>query len=76
MSAAEELRVVWSPPGGQTPPQCLEYEVQLAEEQREAKAAWAVGSTQGCKQPAVGWGGGGLSVCIYGLYVVWFGLFS
>ncbi|XP_046771673.1 interleukin-13 receptor subunit alpha-2 isoform X4 [Gallus gallus] len=26
MSAAEELRVVWSPPGGQTPPQCLEYE--------------------------------------------------
>ncbi|XP_065585451.1 interleukin-13 receptor subunit alpha-2 isoform X2 [Cyrtonyx montezumae] len=26
MSAAEELRVVWSPPSGQTPPQCLEYE--------------------------------------------------
>lgn len=46
MSAAEELRVVWSPPGGQTPPQCLEYEVQLAEEQGEAKAAWASVSTQ------------------------------
>jgi len=75
MSAAEELRVVWSPPGGQTPPQCLEYEVQLAEEQGEAKAAWAVGSTWGYQQPAAGWGGGGLSVCIYGLYRTWFGLF-
>ncbi|NXI63509.1 I13R2 protein, partial [Anseranas semipalmata] len=46
MSASEELRVVWSPPGGETPPQCLEYEVQLAEEQEEAKAAWASVSTQ------------------------------
>ncbi|NXL45678.1 I13R2 protein, partial [Podilymbus podiceps] len=41
MSASEELRVEWSPPGGETPPQCLEYEVQLAEDQGEAKAAWA-----------------------------------
>ncbi|XP_047936686.2 interleukin-13 receptor subunit alpha-2 isoform X2 [Anser cygnoides] len=46
MSASEELRVVWSPPGGETPPQCLEYEVQLAEEQGKAKAAWASVSTQ------------------------------
>lgn len=45
MSAAEELRVAWSPPGGQTPPQCLEYEVQLAEAEGEAEAAWAVGTT-------------------------------
>ncbi|XP_068025359.1 interleukin-13 receptor subunit alpha-2-like isoform X1 [Melanerpes formicivorus] len=40
MSAAEELQVAWSPPGGETPPQCLEYEVQLARDPREAKAAW------------------------------------
>ncbi|XP_074457234.1 interleukin-13 receptor subunit alpha-2 isoform X2 [Larus michahellis] len=48
MSAAEELRVAWSPPGRGTPPQCLEYEVQLAEEEeeREAEAAWASVSTQ------------------------------
>ncbi|NXS08751.1 I13R2 protein, partial [Neodrepanis coruscans] len=46
MSAAEELHVMWSPPGGQTPPQCLEYEVQLAEDLGEAEAAWASVSTQ------------------------------
>ncbi|XP_054695527.1 interleukin-13 receptor subunit alpha-2 isoform X4 [Grus americana] len=46
MSASEELHIVWSPPGGETPPQCLEYEVQLAEDQGEAKAAWASVSTQ------------------------------
>lgn len=44
-STSEELQVVWSPPGGETPPQCLEYEVQLAEEQGKAKAVWAVGTT-------------------------------
>ncbi|NXT84099.1 I13R2 protein, partial [Zapornia atra] len=46
MSASEELQVAWSPPGGGTPRQCLEYEVQLAEDQGEAKAAWASVSTQ------------------------------
>ncbi|KAM6056668.1 interleukin-13 receptor subunit alpha-2 isoform 2-T2 [Theristicus caerulescens] len=46
MSASEELHVAWSPPGGETPPQCLEYEVQLAEDEGEAKAAWASVSTQ------------------------------
>ncbi|KFP73592.1 Interleukin-13 receptor subunit alpha-2, partial [Acanthisitta chloris] len=46
MSAAEELHVAWSPPGGQTPPQCLEYEIQLAEDLEEAKAAWVSVSTQ------------------------------
>ncbi|XP_069723555.1 interleukin-13 receptor subunit alpha-2 isoform X1 [Phaenicophaeus curvirostris] len=46
MSASEELHVNWSPPGGKTPPQCLEYEVQLAEDQGQAKAAWASVSTQ------------------------------
>ncbi|KAJ7411905.1 Interleukin-13 receptor subunit alpha-2 [Willisornis vidua] len=40
MSAAEELHVTWSPPGGQTPPQCLEYEVEMAEDLGEAKPAW------------------------------------
>uniref|UniRef100_A0A8C3CYF2 Interleukin 13 receptor subunit alpha 2 n=1 Tax=Cairina moschata TaxID=8855 RepID=A0A8C3CYF2_CAIMO len=45
-STSEELQVVWSPPGGETPPQCLEYEVQLAEEQGKAKAVWASVSTQ------------------------------
>uniref|UniRef100_A0A663EY17 Interleukin 13 receptor subunit alpha 2 n=2 Tax=Aquila chrysaetos chrysaetos TaxID=223781 RepID=A0A663EY17_AQUCH len=46
MSASEELHVAWGPPGGETPPQCLEYEVQLAEDLEEAKAAWASVSTQ------------------------------
>ncbi|XP_071614155.1 interleukin-13 receptor subunit alpha-2 isoform X2 [Heliangelus exortis] len=46
MSAAEELQVAWSPPGGKTPPQCLEYEVQLAEDQGETKAAWVSVPTQ------------------------------
>ncbi|NXP02328.1 I13R2 protein, partial [Thinocorus orbignyianus] len=46
MSAAEELQVTWSPPGGETPPQCLEYEVQLAQEEGEAEAAWVSVSTQ------------------------------
>ncbi|NXN28391.1 I13R2 protein, partial [Nycticryphes semicollaris] len=46
VSAAEELQVTWSPPGGETPPQCLEYEVQLAQEEGEAEAAWASASTQ------------------------------
>eukprot|EP00075_Anas_platyrhynchos_P031928 XP_027321181.1 interleukin-13 receptor subunit alpha-2 [Anas platyrhynchos] len=45
-STSEGLRVVWSPPGGETPPQCLEYEVQLAEEQGKTKAVWASVSTQ------------------------------
>ncbi|NXG47721.1 I13R2 protein, partial [Psilopogon haemacephalus] len=46
MSASEELHVAWSPPEGETPPQCLEYEVQLARDQGEAKAAWMSVSTQ------------------------------
>ncbi|NXS99225.1 I13R2 protein, partial [Jacana jacana] len=46
MSAAAELQVTWSPPEGETPPQCLEYEVQLAQEEGEAKAAWTSVSTQ------------------------------
>ncbi|NWU76539.1 I13R2 protein, partial [Onychorhynchus coronatus] len=46
LSAAEELHVAWSPPGGQTPPQCLEYEVEMAEDLGEAKAAWAPVSIQ------------------------------
>ncbi|XP_075291844.1 interleukin-13 receptor subunit alpha-2 isoform X2 [Opisthocomus hoazin] len=46
MSASEELRVAWSPPGGGTPPQCLEYEVQLTGEPGDAKAAWTSVSTQ------------------------------
>ena len=58
--------MVWSPPGGETPPQCLEYEVQLAEDQGEAKAAWAVGTThtvlqggQGVGEPCPMAGSGG-----------------
>ncbi|XP_064933762.1 interleukin-13 receptor subunit alpha-2 [Columba livia] len=46
MSASEELHMAWSPPSSETPPQCLEYEVQLAEDQGEAKAAWVSVSTQ------------------------------
>ncbi|NXG07563.1 I13R2 protein, partial [Sakesphorus luctuosus] len=46
MSAAEELHVTWSPPGGQTPPQCLEYEVEMAEDLGKAKPAWQPVSTQ------------------------------
>ncbi|XP_071425533.1 interleukin-13 receptor subunit alpha-2-like isoform X2 [Pithys albifrons albifrons] len=46
MSAAEELHVMWSPPRGQTPPQCLEYEVEMAEDLGEAKPAWQPVSTQ------------------------------
>lgn len=38
--------MAWDPPGGETPPQCLEYEVQLAEDLEEAKAAWAVGTAR------------------------------
>ncbi|KAM6413446.1 interleukin-13 receptor subunit alpha-2 [Rhynochetos jubatus] len=45
MSASQELHVAWSPPGGGTPPQCLQYEVQLAEDEGEATAAWASVST-------------------------------
>ncbi|KFW10986.1 Interleukin-13 receptor subunit alpha-2, partial [Eurypyga helias] len=45
MSASEELHVAWSPPGGGTPPQCLQYEVQLAEGEGEATAAWTSVST-------------------------------
>lgn len=44
MAAPEELHVGWSPPGGDTPPQCLEYEIQLAEDRGKAKAAWTVGT--------------------------------
>ncbi|NXQ36236.1 I13R2 protein, partial [Alaudala cheleensis] len=44
VSAAQELRVAWSPPGGRVPPHCLEYEVQLAED--AGGAAWAFVSTQ------------------------------
>ncbi|XP_025922142.1 interleukin-13 receptor subunit alpha-2 [Apteryx rowi] len=46
VSGSEELRVTWSPPGGETPPQCLEYELQLAEDRGDAKAAWESVSTQ------------------------------
>uniref|UniRef100_A0A8C5UGN7 Interleukin 13 receptor subunit alpha 2 n=1 Tax=Malurus cyaneus samueli TaxID=2593467 RepID=A0A8C5UGN7_9PASS len=46
VSAAEELLVVWSPPGGRTPASCLEYEVQAAEDAGAAAAAWAFVSTQ------------------------------
>lgn len=42
--------MAWSPPGSETPPQCLEYEVQLAEDQGEAKAAWVVGTTHTMSQ--------------------------
>uniref|UniRef100_A0A8C5JEM2 Fibronectin type-III domain-containing protein n=1 Tax=Junco hyemalis TaxID=40217 RepID=A0A8C5JEM2_JUNHY len=42
LSAAQELRAAWSPPGGRVPPHCLEYEVQVAED----AAAWAFVSTQ------------------------------
>ncbi|NXK61046.1 I13R2 protein, partial [Sylvietta virens] len=46
VSAAQELRVAWSPPGGRVPPHCLEYEVQVAEGAGETAAAWAFVSTQ------------------------------
>uniref|UniRef100_A0A8C0VHA9 Interleukin 13 receptor subunit alpha 2 n=1 Tax=Cyanistes caeruleus TaxID=156563 RepID=A0A8C0VHA9_CYACU len=46
VSAAEELLVAWSPPGGRMPPHCLEYEVQVAEDAGGAAAAWAFVSTQ------------------------------
>lgn len=42
--------MAWDPPGGKTPPQCLEYEVQLAEDLEEAKAAWAVGMARTVSQ--------------------------
>lgn len=47
VSAAEELRVAWSPPGGRVPPHCLEYEVQVAEDAGGAAAAWAVRTAPG-----------------------------
>jgi len=56
MSASEELRVAWSPPGGGTPPQCLEYEVQLTGEPGDAKAAWTVGTTHTVPLAGEGWG--------------------
>uniref|UniRef100_A0A8B9GBL4 Interleukin 13 receptor subunit alpha 2 n=1 Tax=Amazona collaria TaxID=241587 RepID=A0A8B9GBL4_9PSIT len=43
MPAAQELHLAWTPPSGKTPSQCLEYEVQLAEDDGEDKASWAVG---------------------------------
>uniref|UniRef100_A0A803V7N0 Interleukin 13 receptor subunit alpha 2 n=1 Tax=Ficedula albicollis TaxID=59894 RepID=A0A803V7N0_FICAL len=46
VSAAGELLVAWSPPGGRVPQHCLEYEVQVAEDAGEAAAAWAFVSTQ------------------------------
>ncbi|XP_062358969.1 interleukin-13 receptor subunit alpha-2 [Cinclus cinclus] len=46
VSAAGELLVAWSPPGGRVPPHCLEYEVQVAEDAGEAAAPWAFVSTQ------------------------------
>lgn len=54
MSAAEELLVAWSPPGGRMPPHCLEYEVQVAEDVGEATAAWAVGTAPGVPQGGEG----------------------
>lgn len=58
MSAAEELLVAWSPPGGRMPPHCLEYEVQVAED----ADAWAVGTAPGCPREGKGrWGGTGCS---------------
>lgn len=65
MSAAEELLVAWSPPGGRMAPHCLEYEVQVAEDVGEATAAWAVGTAPGVPQGGEGavgqWGGTGCS---------------
>ncbi|XP_032928178.1 interleukin-13 receptor subunit alpha-2 isoform X2 [Catharus ustulatus] len=46
VSAAGELLVAWSPPGGRVPRHCLEYEVQVAEDAGGAAAAWAFVSTQ------------------------------
>uniref|UniRef100_A0A8B9GGA0 Interleukin 13 receptor subunit alpha 2 n=1 Tax=Amazona collaria TaxID=241587 RepID=A0A8B9GGA0_9PSIT len=46
MPAAQELHLAWTPPSGKTPSQCLEYEVQLAEDDGEDKASWASVSTQ------------------------------
>ncbi|KFP28217.1 Interleukin-13 receptor subunit alpha-2, partial [Colius striatus] len=46
MSASKDLHVAWSPPGGETPAQCLEYEVQLTDHQEEAEAAWVSVPTQ------------------------------
>ncbi|NWI11474.1 I13R2 protein, partial [Crypturellus soui] len=46
VSGAEELRVTWRPPGRGTPPQCLEYELQLTAEPGDRAAAWQSVSTQ------------------------------
>ncbi|KAM8800015.1 interleukin-13 receptor subunit alpha-2 [Eudromia elegans] len=46
VSGAEELRVTWRPPGGETPSQCLEYELQLAAEPGGRGDAWQSVSTQ------------------------------
>uniref|UniRef100_A0A8C6NDK1 Fibronectin type-III domain-containing protein n=1 Tax=Melopsittacus undulatus TaxID=13146 RepID=A0A8C6NDK1_MELUD len=46
MLAPQELHLTWIPPSGKTPPQCLEYEVQLAEDDGENKASWVSVSTQ------------------------------
>ncbi|NWX97257.1 I13R2 protein, partial [Nothoprocta ornata] len=46
VSGAEELQVTWSPPGGETPSQCLEYELQLAAEPGDSAAAWESVATQ------------------------------
>lgn len=61
MSAAGELLVAWSPPGGRVPRHCLEYEVQVAEDAGEAAAAWAVRTapgTAGRAREEPGWGHG------------------
>lgn len=40
--SADEVHVTWSPPDGSTPPQCLDYEVQLAGDDGDADATWVV----------------------------------
>ncbi|XP_075772354.1 interleukin-13 receptor subunit alpha-2-like isoform X2 [Pelodiscus sinensis] len=47
VSAHKEVHVEWRPPTGAAPPQCLDYEVQLAGEAGGAEAAWAPAVVQG-----------------------------
>uniref|UniRef100_A0A8C8RYA3 Interleukin 13 receptor subunit alpha 2 n=1 Tax=Pelusios castaneus TaxID=367368 RepID=A0A8C8RYA3_9SAUR len=46
IAADKEVHVAWSPPGGGVPPNCLDYEVQLAEDDGYADATWVFASTQ------------------------------
>ncbi|XP_074864228.1 interleukin-13 receptor subunit alpha-2 [Carettochelys insculpta] len=46
ISTHKDIHVTWSPPAGGSPPHCLDYEVQLAEEDGKAGADWVAVAVQ------------------------------